>query len=105
MRNRLAADALLLLLTRPLAAQDEPKPPIDKPPAAPATPDPEKEKEKEKPKWDVANPPYPFDVDVALDVDSGTWMSLGVSPDGKEIVFDLLGDIYTMPFTGAPRVR
>ena len=27
-------------------------------------------------------------------------MSLDVSPDGKEIVFDLLGDIYTMPIAG-----
>ncbi|TCC90637.1 amidohydrolase [Pedobacter frigiditerrae] len=27
-------------------------------------------------------------------------MNLDVSPDGNEIVFDLLGDIYTMPITG-----
>ena len=27
-------------------------------------------------------------------------MSLDVSPDGKEIVFDLLGDIYAMPIAG-----
>ncbi|KXN73652.1 hypothetical protein CONCODRAFT_25049, partial [Conidiobolus coronatus NRRL 28638] len=30
----------------------------------------------------------------------GTWMSLDVSPDGKEIVFDLLGEIYTLPIEG-----
>ena len=30
----------------------------------------------------------------------GTWMNVDVSPDGKEIVFDLLGDIYSMPATG-----
>ncbi|HEU5166725.1 MAG TPA: amidohydrolase family protein [Chitinophagaceae bacterium] len=30
----------------------------------------------------------------------GTWMSVDVSPDGKNIVFDLMGDIYTMPSTG-----
>ncbi len=27
-------------------------------------------------------------------------MNLDVSPDGKDIVFDLLGDIYMMPIAG-----
>ena len=35
----------------------------------------------------------------------GTWMSLDVSPDGKMIVFELLGDIYTMPVTGGTSTR
>ena len=30
----------------------------------------------------------------------GSWISLDVSPDGQSIVFDLLGDLYTMPITG-----
>ena len=49
--------------------------------------------------WDVANPPGPR-FTKSFTVKEGTWMSLDVSPDGKEIVFDLLGDIYTMPISG-----
>lgn len=33
-------------------------------------------------------------------LDEGTWMNLDVSPDGKEILFDLLGEIYTLPIEG-----
>src|SRR5687768_8613011 len=62
---------------------------------APAT-EPEK---KDAKKWDVNNPPGPS-YDVTIDVTEGTWMSLDVSPDGKEIVFDLLGDLYTIPVAG-----
>lgn len=50
-------------------------------------------------KWDVQAPPGPART-VNIDVTSGTWMSLDVSPDGREIVFDLLGDIYVMPIGG-----
>jgi Tol biopolymer transport system component/imidazolonepropionase-like amidohydrolase len=37
---------------------------------------------------------------INLDTDEGTWISLDVSPDGRTIVFDLLGDLYTMPIAG-----
>ncbi|HMA23823.1 MAG TPA: amidohydrolase family protein [Gemmatimonadaceae bacterium] len=30
----------------------------------------------------------------------GTWISLDVSPDGQTLVFDMLGDLYTMPIGG-----
>jgi len=35
----------------------------------------------------------------------GTWISLDVSPDGQRVVFDMLGDIYTMPITGGKATR
>jgi Tol biopolymer transport system component/imidazolonepropionase-like amidohydrolase len=37
---------------------------------------------------------------IRLQTDEGTWISLDVSPDGKQIAFDLMGDIYLMPAEG-----
>ncbi|MFS4494607.1 amidohydrolase family protein [Maribacter sp. 2308TA10-17] len=37
---------------------------------------------------------------ISFTTDKGTWISLDVSPDGKTIVFDLMGDIYSIPITG-----
>src|SRR5688500_8027405 len=34
----------------------------------------------------------------------GHWMSVDVSPDGRTLVFDLLGDLYTMPIGGGKAV-
>ena len=38
--------------------------------------------------------------EVSFTTAEGTWMSLDISPDGKTIAFDLMGDIYTMPLEG-----
>lgn len=50
-------------------------------------------------KWDIEK--YKGTVkNFTVNTDEGTWMNLDLSPDGKEIVFDILGDIYSMPITG-----
>jgi len=52
------------------------------------------------PKFAVADADLgPADT-LSYTVDEGTWMCLDVSPDGKWIVFDLLGDIFRMPMAG-----
>ncbi len=56
-------------------------------------------KKEDKKKWDVNNPGGPGN-DVTFKVNEGTWINLDVSPDGKDIVFDLLGDIYIMSAKG-----
>lgn len=60
-----------------------------------------KDKDAKEAKWDVANPGDSFNYQPhSFTTDEGTWMNLDVSPDGKTVVFDLMGDIYTMPITG-----
>jgi imidazolonepropionase-like amidohydrolase/dipeptidyl aminopeptidase/acylaminoacyl peptidase len=58
---------------------------------------------KDDKKWDVNNPTALGQVpyrDVEFTTSEGTWMSVDVSPNGKILVFDMLGDIYTMPIEG-----
>jgi imidazolonepropionase-like amidohydrolase/Tol biopolymer transport system component len=37
---------------------------------------------------------------IPLQTSEGTWTSVDISPDGKTILFDLMGDIYTVPVMG-----
>ncbi|EAR01663.1 amidohydrolase family protein [Maribacter sp. HTCC2170] len=61
----------------------------------------DKKDTKTKEKWDISNPKGQFNyIEHQFKTDEGTWMNLDVSPDGKTIVFDLLGDIYSIPITG-----
>jgi imidazolonepropionase-like amidohydrolase/Tol biopolymer transport system component len=50
-------------------------------------------------KWSVEDPPGPS-KEITIDVTEGTWLSLDVSPDGRQVVFDLLGDLFLMPIGG-----
>ena len=68
------------------------------PPAAAAAP-------KKPEKWNVEAPAGLRTHEVRIAVDNGTWMNVDVSPDGKLIAFDLLGDIYTMPVAGGVPTR
>ena len=49
--------------------------------------------------WNVSDTGQPFSA-VQVSLEEGTWMSVDVSPDGKTLVFDLLGDIYSLPAEG-----
>ena len=54
-----------------------------------------------------AERPLPLDAtrQFTLDTREGTWLSLDVSPDGQTIVFDMLGDLYQIPFAGGDATR
>ena len=54
---------------------------------------------KEEAKWKVEAEHGP-QKEVTVTTNEGTWMSVDVSPDGKEIIFDMLGDLYIMPAAG-----
>jgi len=73
------ATFLALLFAAPATAQDSP--------------------DADEAAWDVTDPPGPR-LEISIDTGEGTWMSVDVSPDGREIVFDLLGDLYVIPIEG-----
>ena len=68
--------ALLALAASPLGAQPAPRDPLQE--GLPLRPD----------------------RTLSFTTKTGQWMSLDVSPDGRTLVFDLLGDLYTMPIAG-----
>lgn len=49
--------------------------------------------------------PLKADRAISFETSEVTWMSLDVSPDGKTIVFDLLGDLYVVPTSGGKAER
>lgn len=54
--------------------------------------------------WFVNMAHGPADT-VRFEVNEGSWMSVDVSPDGRKLVFDLLGDLYTLPVAGGRATR
>jgi imidazolonepropionase-like amidohydrolase/WD40 repeat protein len=57
------------------------------------------EDSKKEPKWDVASDEHYTD-EVTIDTNTTTWSNVSVSPDGATLIFDMLGDIYSVPLTG-----
>ena len=49
--------------------------------------------------------PLEPDRTIAFDTSEGSWISLDVAPDGRSIVFELLGDLYTLPIEGGNATR
>ena len=41
---------------------------------------------------------------ISTSFTEGSWMSVDVSPDGQTLVFDFLGDLYTLPIAGGTAV-
>ncbi|HEY1144157.1 MAG TPA: amidohydrolase family protein [Sphingomicrobium sp.] len=43
--------------------------------------------------------------ELKFTTDSGTWMSLDISPDGRSVITDILGDLYVLPVGGGSARR
>jgi imidazolonepropionase-like amidohydrolase/Tol biopolymer transport system component len=50
-------------------------------------------------RWDVTDSLGPA-RSISFETDEATWVNVTVSPDGRTLLFDVLGDIYAMPVAG-----
>jgi imidazolonepropionase-like amidohydrolase/Tol biopolymer transport system component len=100
MKRLLLATALLAAPTLAQEAGELPLPMMSPTDFANATPD------KPRPQQPAGQTlPLVSTRRYQADVTHGTWMSLDLAPDGKRIVFDILGDLYAMPVTGGRATR
>ncbi|MBC2846173.1 amidohydrolase family protein [Winogradskyella flava] len=65
----------------------------------------ESEKVKDSTKKATKELPLEPTRNVKFTTEKGTWMSVDVSPDGKTIIFDMMGDLYTIPVSGGKAIR
>lgn len=56
------------------------------------------------PAWDVNGIHGPTKT-VRFNTDEGTWLDLDVAPDGRTLVFSMLGDLYRLPIAGGRATR
>ena len=63
--------------------------------------------EEKKDSTKVATKELPLEPErkLSFNTQQGTWMSLDVHPNGKEIIFDMMGDLYTVPISGGKATR
>jgi len=57
------------------------------------------DEEAEKEEWSVSEPPGDWRT-ITVDTTETTWSNVDVSPDGSTMVFDVLGDIFSLPIAG-----
>lgn len=55
--------------------------------------------DKDEPTWDVSSDEH-YTARATIDTTETTWSNVSVSPDGRTLVFDMLGDIYSVPIGG-----
>ncbi len=83
------AGAVSLLFYAAAVPQEPPPPAKDKPAEAP-----------KKPAAKKKGLPLKSERSIEFTTDEGSWISLDVAPDGKTVLFELLGDLYAVPIDG-----
>ena len=58
------------------------------------------DKKKDSVKFATKELPLEPERKISFTTKQGTWISVDVHPDGKTIIFDMMGDLYTIPITG-----